>query len=520
MKKPFIMLVTCLIVAFGLITILRRRSAETMESATSTADPEKHRTQNFWTLYSQASKDRTAGQYEQAVSGFRASLEINPKHEDSLYYLAISLRELGEYQEAEAVLRRLIEANPTSNRAYSELGHSLALPEPGVRVDFKAARAALERSVQLNPEQANSFLELGKLEFSEGDTEAAVKHFRVAAGFQSPEANFWVGYALFSTGDYAEASRFFLKVLQIQKHELAISGKGLVSEGDFLPRPGKPMSPLERAGLKSLLFLYWSSVRLGGYPPATPKEFIIHKPVQPSLPFLTRITAGIWKPRGGRCVEQLQQAGLVPAGRVVDCIVDDFNADGNPDLFILRWRKEAILYLSDGNGKFSDATGPAGLSGLGGQSFSAVSFDYDRDGHPDLLVTSHAPFEEVVRSLLQPDYKATQYTPRLFRNKGAGEFEEITTQAGLNRSYGTMQAIASDFDGDGWLDLLLVNGSLDRLRIELSVVLRNLAGKGFRESAYLPDFDQPDNFIGATPDGRDQNRKPIVQFVSNSFSGD
>ena len=204
---------------------------------------------------------------------------------------------------------------------------------------------------------------------------------------------------------------------------------------------------------------------------------------------------------------------------IVDCVVGDYDGDSRPDLFVLRWRKEAVFYLNQENGKFSDSTRPAGLSGIRGPSFSAILFDYDKDGLPDLLVTSHAPFEEAIRSLLQPGYKAIRATPRLFRNKGAARFEEVTTRVGLNRSYGTMQAIAADFDGDDWMDLLLVNGGLDRLQLEPSVILRNLEGKGFREWAYLPDFDKPDNFVGATLEGHSRNGDLVVNLIRNSYFG-
>ncbi|MBI2818375.1 MAG: VCBS repeat-containing protein [Acidobacteria bacterium] len=519
MKRLLIVLGALALIALGLITVLQKQSQQVTDLRSDAADTEKQRIRKFWTLYNQANADRTSGNLESAVAGFRECLELDSKHENSLYNLGTSLAELGDYRQAAATFQRLIEVNPASNRAYSELGNTLALLAPGALVDFQAARGAFERSVQINPEQAGPFLQLGKLEFNQGDLEAALEHFRVAAGFQSPDGNFLAGYALFSKGKYSEALEFFRNVLQIHVHEKAIARRGVRSEGDILPVAGRPMSPLEKASLKSLLFLYWSSTHLGGYPPAIPKELQVHKPPQPSLPFLIRTTTGTWKSRGGHCLEQLQQAGHVPEGTVVECIVDNFNGDANPDLFILRWRREAILYLNQGNGKFSDATMTAGLSGLGWESFSAVFFDYDRDSLPDLLVTSHAPFDEAVRSLLQTDYKATQHTPRLFRNKGAGRFEETTAQVGLHRSYGTMQGIAADFDGDGWVDLLLVNGSLDRLRLEPSVVLRNLEGKEFRELAYLPDFDKPDNFIDATLEGHNRNGDLVVNLVRNSFFG-
>jgi hypothetical protein len=178
------------------------------------------------------------------------------------------------------------------------------------------------------------------------------------------------------------------------------------------------------------------------------------------------------------------------------------------------WRREAALYRNQGHGVFRDATAEAGLQGIRGQGLSAIFFDYDNDGSPDLLVTTQAPYEESVRCLLQRTYRTNRDTPRLFRNRGNGSFEDVTARVGLNRSYGIMQALAVDLDGDGWKDLMLVNGSPDALRLEPSVVLRNVKGAEFREWLYVPDFATPANFIGGSADlSHDGN--PKVLFAAN-----
>ncbi len=135
-----------------------------------------------------------------------------------------------------------------------------------------------------------------------------------------------------------------------------------------------------------------------------------------------------------------------------------------------------------------------------GPAFSAVWFDYNRDGHLDLLMAPHAPYEDVVRCLLDPGFRCAGPTPRLFRNRGDSGFEEVTAAAGLDRCYGVMQAVAGDLNADGWPDLVLVSGSLDAQRLEPSVVLRNRQGR-FEEWCYLPGFDAPRNFTGLQPGG-------------------
>lgn len=499
MKRTVAAASAAVLIIFGLITLAKRRNDIAADDAAAAVSPERAKIRQFWAVYNQANRDRAAGRFEKAIPGFREALRLDPRHEDSLYNLATSLKETGEYGEAAAVLRRLLEVNPQSNRGWTELGNTFATPLPGAPLDFAEARRAFERSVELNREQAGPFLLLGRLELNQGDFKQAENHFRIAAGFASPEGNFLTGYALFLQGRHAEAAGFFRKVLDNYAHEKRIAARGVLSEGDILPAPGKSMTALERASVKSLLFLYWTSRRLGRYPEGTPEAYKLHVPAGAARRFERWSAApGTMPTFPKRC------PGLPPEaarrGNVTDCIAADFDGDGKTDLFVLYWLKEAALFL-DRRGTLDEATAEAGLAGIRARSFSAAALDYDRDGRLDLFLSAHAPFEEAARSLVQPAYRAARHIPRLFRNLGGAKFREVTGEVGLTRCYGTMQAVVSDFDQDGWTDVLLVNGSLDRQRLEPSVILRNEEGKTFTEWAWIPAFDRPGNFVGARRDG-------------------
>jgi hypothetical protein len=111
---------------------------------------------------------------------------------------------------------------------------------------------------------------------------------------------------------------------------------------------------------------------------------------------------------------------------------------------------------------------------------------------------------------------------RLFRNRG-GQFEEVSQAVGLTHSFGTIEARSADLDGNGWPDLILANGSLDALRVEPSVILRNLKGTAFEISALLPGLGSPSNAIGVdTPDldgdGRPEIYLGVHPVVPSTFS--
>lgn len=651
MKKSLALVAAFVLAAFGLIALNRRRAAEKLpEAAPARADRE--RIQTFWNTYNQANALRLHGAYSDAVPVYQECLRLNPRHEDSLYYLGDCLEQAGDYAAAASTYRRLIEVNPASARALAELGNTLSLVAPGAPADFNQARDAYENCIRLNREQAGPFLRLGTLELNQGRYPEALEDFHIAAGFGSAEGNYLAGYTLFLQGKYRAALEPLEKVINAYAKDRKLSGRGVVSEGDLLPAPGKPLTALEKSGLKSIVLLYWTATRLGGYPAEIPQEFRVTQPlpsgagtlaaansrvsgltlpagrvvwsdadpqgqrfaavVAPGQPVrffrleggpggaLAEVTdssglrgvrdvwdavwadydrdgypdvylirsgfvgtgrnalyhnqrdgsfadvtsaAGLagerstaracfddfegdgrpgllevggsvggkssvrlFRNAGGRFVDATQAAGLASTSAAVDCAVADTRRSGRLDVFVLFWHRDAALFRNQGGGRFADVTRQAGLQGIRGTGFSALFFDYNRDGFPDLLVTSHAPAEDVARSLLDPGYQASQYTPRLFRNKRGAAFEEVTAQAGLNRAYGTMQAVALDFDADGWPDLLLVNGSLDRERLEPSVLLRNIEGREFRAWSYLPGFDRPANFVAASilraPDGR------------------
>jgi len=195
-------------------------------------------------------------------------------------------------------------------------------------------------------------------------------------------------------------------------------------------------------------------------------------------------------------VESSADLGLSYPSTAVDAIANDFDGDGENDLFVLGWRAGARLFRRSGR-RFTDVTAIAGMGDVGGEGFSALSLDYDRDRQMDLLVTAHAPLELSLMRLLYPALTSQRHRPRLFRNRGQGRFEEVTAAVGLDRCYGIMQAASADFDGDGWPDLVFALGGLEKGHLEPGVILRNAEGKRFVEWAYLPGFDAPVNASAA-----------------------
>ena len=170
--------------------------------------------------------------------------------------------------------------------------------------------------------------------------------------------------------------------------------------------------------------------------------------------------------RDGTFTDVTEQAGVAGGTFGMGAAVGDYDNDGLPDLYVTAYGR-ATLYHNDGNGRFSDATEKAGVA-VPGWTTSAVFFDYDGDGRLDLFVGSYVRYglDTPTSCSGTPHGKRYYCVPRifdplassLFHNEGDGRFRDVSASAGFAAAAGkALGVVASDFDGDGRLDLFVTN---------------------------------------------------------------
>jgi hypothetical protein len=159
-----------------------------------------------------------------------------------------------------------------------------------------------------------------------------------------------------------------------------------------------------------------------------------------------------------------------------------------------------ILYHNNGDGTFTDVSQKAGILKPGPRySITAVSYDFDNDGWPDIYVAvdsepsilfhnnhdgtftdvavmsgcaySDNGHEQAGMGLAVADYDCDGWfdifktnfvddTVNLYHNNGDGTFSDVsfTSGVGINNRYVAWGCGFIDYDNDGWPDIVQVNG--------------------------------------------------------------
>jgi enediyne biosynthesis protein E4 len=133
------------------------------------------------------------------------------------------------------------------------------------------------------------------------------------------------------------------------------------------------------------------------------------------------------------------------------CAIFDANNDGRPDVLLVPGVDPAAadqstesvstaavpLFLQSPDGTFRQQPAEDAMV-VHGYGMGVTTGDIDNDGNIDVLIT-------------------TASGPFLFRNLGGGHFEDITENSGIKMARWSSAAAFTDFDRDGWLDLLVIN---------------------------------------------------------------
>ena len=221
----------------------------------------------------------------------------------------------------------------------------------------------------------------------------------------------------------------------------------------------------------------------------------------------------------GTFTDRAAALGLGVLGVVKGAAWGDYNNDRRPDLYIARFGAPNLLFRNDGT-RLTDVTTAAGVTGPG-HSFPTWFFDYNNDGWLDLFVGGFDESSVDAVAALYLGTKRPQGTPRLYRNKGDGTFEDVTIPAKLDRVLLAMGANFGDLDNDGFLDLYVGTGAPDLTTLLPNRMFRNDGGRAFQDVTTSGGFGHLQKGHGiAFGDLDNDGDQDIYEVIGGWFSGD
>jgi hypothetical protein len=144
-----------------------------------------------------------------------------------------------------------------------------------------------------------------------------------------------------------------------------------------------------------------------------------------------------------------EKSGILKPGPrySITAVSYDFDNDGWPDIYVAVDSEPSILFHNNHDGTFTDIAVIAGCAysenGHEQAGMGVAVADYDCDGWFDIFKTNFA-----------------DDTCDLYRNNKDGTFTDVTFSAGIgvNNHYVAWGCAFIDYDNDGWADIFQVNG--------------------------------------------------------------
>ena len=169
-----------------------------------------------------------------------------------------------------------------------------------------------------------------------------------------------------------------------------------------------------------------------------------------------------------RFVDVTETSGIQAIEYGVGVTSGDFDNDGWPDLYVSNFGPNTLL-RNRGDGTFEDVT-RASRTGELKWGASASFLDIDNDGWLDLYVGNYVNYRIPADKPCASQTGARDYCgplaykpelDRLYRNRGDGTFDDVSTRSGIDAEMGAaLGVISADFDGDGWLDVYVANDQM------------------------------------------------------------
>jgi tetratricopeptide (TPR) repeat protein len=439
--------------------------------------------------------------YGEGAEAFRRALRIEPRLSLAQINLGIALYNLPDAAGAEHESETAAAVAPSAPQPFYILG---LIAKSQSRADD--AIAAFQRVLKIDPGDVGANVSLGQVYAQQRKYPEAIAAFRTALASEpyNGTALYNLGTALLRTGQREEGQRFIARFQELRQLGSGTTiGQNYMEQGHYaeavasngaepelfdrrtppvvftdataivLPPAGKWPSQhnaLEQTDGAALLFDYDGDGRL-------------------DLLEVAGTAQRLYRNDAGKFVDVTAQSGALAKeaeGIATGAVAGDFDNDGRPDLFILRYGA-STLYHNEGGGRFADVTVAARIPSYRYLSHSAAFVDYDHDGDLDLFIAGNAEPSDALKtekslkehppdSLFSFGLSMPPAPSLLLRNNGDGTFTDQTAEAKLSGAGKASAVVPTDYDNRRDVDLLVAGDDGVKL-------WRNMRDGSFRDVA-------------------------------------
>jgi protein O-GlcNAc transferase len=213
---------------------------------------DEHHSMSAADAFQLALRHHQQGRLSEAESIYRAILEVDPEHADSLHLLGVLAMQAGEFTVALDRIQHAIRLRPMAAAYYGNQGLVLE------KLDRLAeAVQSLEKAIQLQPEYAEAYNNLGLLQRKQGEMVAAARNFERAIALQPGYAQAWSNWGLIAMDQqqFELAEQRFQHALSLAPElEVALHNLGMLTlrRGDWERAEGYHRQLLARNAANAL----------------------------------------------------------------------------------------------------------------------------------------------------------------------------------------------------------------------------------------------------------------------------